>query len=527
MKQEHVPLFLASILVTVTVTIIWVRTGLVPAASGGDEVWWSESAYNFLHEGVLRWSCLSDDKGSGTMSFWPPVIAFLQAAMMKVFGVTAFGIYAQSSLVCTLMMVVVYLLSRSLQLNRAASLLCSCAIFGVFLVGRRMTQVRMENLTALASVTIAWLLNIAGSASTYMRFILAASAGLVAGVGIFCYYPQTPFLLLACGVTLLTAPRVSVLAIATGLFIGIIPPLLMGLAWIAPHWQMFSDQVLRTGTDDYISLSNLISPFIQLGSVSNLGDWIQQVEKWSLLLLGMLVCFFAPQRQLRLVGAMTLCSSLPMFAYAISPQVSAGVLGVPLFFGLARLDHSYWVTRIYLVGKWYLVVVAATNMILIAETAWYQRDGRRYEPIATALRTAVRADVPTAISQRAWLGLREVCSSENLHLLVYSGPSLNNMPLRARRPDADNYFQYLVIERPNIEILMQIYPWLRRGIETAQYHVVAEIRPEFKFLPWANLRCYDLVVYERTERLVQFPTLHDCAFSGVSDGSYRAASLLR
>src|ERR1039457_3199513 len=112
---------IASLLaVCAALIILWARTRIVPAASGGDEVWWSESGYQFMHEGVLRWACLDDDKGSGTLSFWPPIAPLVQALMMTVFGVNSFGIYAQSSLVCTLIMIFVYLLCRRLQVERVS-----------------------------------------------------------------------------------------------------------------------------------------------------------------------------------------------------------------------------------------------------------------------------------------------------------------------------------------------------------------------------------------------------------------------
>src|SRR5215468_6788460 len=79
--------------------LIWARTALVPGASTGDEVWWSESGYFFMKEGVLRWACMANDKGSQILSYWPPLPALVQALMLKLFGVNAWGINAQTSLV--------------------------------------------------------------------------------------------------------------------------------------------------------------------------------------------------------------------------------------------------------------------------------------------------------------------------------------------------------------------------------------------------------------------------------------------
>src|SRR5262245_56354219 len=76
---------MALVAVSFVLFVLWSRTALVPGASTGDEVWWSESGYHFMKEGVLKWSCMADDKGSAIVSYWPPVPALLQALMMSVF----------------------------------------------------------------------------------------------------------------------------------------------------------------------------------------------------------------------------------------------------------------------------------------------------------------------------------------------------------------------------------------------------------------------------------------------------------
>src|ERR1035441_7067666 len=72
-------LALAVGLLCCALAINWWRTGRVPAASCGDEMWWSESAYWFLKEGTLRWDCMNDDRGCAVVSYWPPAAPLLQA----------------------------------------------------------------------------------------------------------------------------------------------------------------------------------------------------------------------------------------------------------------------------------------------------------------------------------------------------------------------------------------------------------------------------------------------------------------
>jgi 4-amino-4-deoxy-L-arabinose transferase-like glycosyltransferase len=492
--------WIAFILVLGCLVVIWLRTGLVPAASGGDEVWWSESGYQFLHEGVLRWHCLSDAKGSGFMSFWPPVAPLLQAAMMKVFGVTAFGIYAQSSLVCTLVMSVVYVLCRSLNIDRLNSLFATLCVFGAFMVCRRLVQVRMENLTALATATVAWLVIRAASARTNRKQqMLGIAAGIVIGIGVFCYYPQSPFFVLACFAAIFTLPQNRTFRFGIAVAAGVLPAVVLGAFWILPHWRLFTDQVLQTGSEHYVSLFNTRSVVTRLGNLSDFEIWIQQVEKWVFMALAVFMWQTSRRPSVQMVSVMAVVSSLPMFFYGVlSPQVSEGVLGIVLIFALyaeAGVSRSAGLLR---AGKCYLIFVACLNVALMGFTALYQREGRRYDSVAKALQEVIQPGRPVAISQRGWLALRVMCKPGDLHLLVYAGPSLENMPIQTKRPDADDYFQYLVIDRANVATLINIYPWLRRALNSNEYHLVREISPIFKFLPWAKLRCYDLLVYERT-----------------------------
>ncbi len=274
--------YFAVALTVYVVAVLWLRTGLVPAASGGDEVWWSESGYHFLREGILRWGCMDDVNGSATVSYWPPVAPLLQAAMLKIFGLTAFGIYAQSSLVATLMMATAYQLAHIMGLPTRKALFASCAIFGLFMVERRLVQVRMENLTALTALGYTCLI----LHSTVDRRVdwRVVCAGLVAGIGLFCYYPQSPFLVLSCvgGMTLLKLPRLAIFLAGVGLLV----PAIAAAIWIAPHWDLFRKQILDAGTSDYWSATNLLVPFRRLTDVSAPANIAQQLEKWAALQLG-------------------------------------------------------------------------------------------------------------------------------------------------------------------------------------------------------------------------------------------------
>ena len=475
--------------------VLWLRTGLVPAASGGDEVWWSESGYHFWHEGTLRWGCIDDANGSAVVSYWPPIAPLIQAGLMKLFGLTAFGIYAQSSLVATALIGATYALGRALGLPKLRAVYAGCALLGLFMVERRLVQVRMENLTALAAVIYAAV--IARASTERSGQVRSIAAGAILGIGLLCYYPQSPFLLLAGAASLLPLRMTgrNLLAIA----LGTIVPLALAAIWVAPHWDLFRRQILAAGANDYWSIQNVLGPFRRVIPNGDYGNALQQCEKWAVLLLGIYSVWTSRSATVRSVGVMTVAMSLPMFVYVDSPQVAAGALAIVLVFHLANecegRRHLGW--RLATLG---LVVATAVKTALLGYTAYAQYPGRSYRAVAAELRRIVPMDQPVAIGQRAWLGLRDQVADPKLQFLTYNGPSLRQRPRAALAPDADRYFATLVLESHTLETLKIVYPWIGRGIETGEYQLVETIALPWTPLPWAKDPCYRLLVYRRSGR---------------------------
>ena len=495
-RRDHLAALAAAAAVTFIVVVLWLRTGLVPAASGGDEVWWSESGYHFLREGVLRWGCLADDRGSGQVSYWPPIAPLLQAALMKAFGVTAFGITAQSALVGTLAMGVIFLLVRRLGCSAVSGGFAAVATFGLFMVERRLTQVRMENLTALSALTFAWLMLEAAARPRRAAIGWLLSAGAVAMLGLLSYYPQSPFLACAC---LLGAWRLMAgrrLETCGWVSLGAAPIAVVAAIWIGSHWDLFRAQVLGAGSS-YWSWANVTAPLVRLAQPFNADDWIQQIEKWLVLVGAIAVIGSRGRGPHQMLGAMAVILSLPMFFYASSPQVAAGLVAIPLLFSVATSTTAPRRRRILMAAAAGLVLAAVTKVALLGTTAVLQRESRDYERVAAELRSLVAPEATVAISQRAWLGLREQVASDRLHLLTYSGPSIDNRPVVTRTDSAAEYFTTLVLEKQTIGALREVYPWLARALDAGTYELVREISPPFRALPWSRTPSYELRVYER------------------------------
>jgi len=483
--------------------LIWARTTLVPGASTGDEVWWSESGYFFMKEGVLRWACMANDKGSQVLSFWPPLPAMVQALTLKIFGVNAWGVNAQTSLVSTLVMVVAYGLGRVLSLSRAQALWASIAIFGLFSVERRLLVGRMENLTALSALVFALLLLRGAREDKSRRQMFEIASGLGLGLGFFTYYPQSPFLALAAVVVLILQPR-RWFQCMTNVGLGALPVVVAGGLWILPHWHLFRSQVLEVGASHYASSHVIWDCIKMLWHFSQLSYWVLHTERWAVLMFCLGCCCWVRDPRLRALSAMAAVLSLPMFAYTWSPNVvsaAPGVLCVIILFGLAPMVTIKPLAFGVAAFQACLVCSACVKLALIGFSAYYQREGRDYQAVASALKESISGDGPVAIEQRAWLGLRERVPADRLHLLVGDvGATAEFTPQVVRRKDAEEYFRYLVLEKELIPFLCGLYPWLDRGIHSGRFQLVREIAPPFRPLPWARRPCYDLLVYERKDQ---------------------------
>jgi hypothetical protein len=426
--------------------------------------------------------------------------------MIKLFGLTPFGISALSAFICTMAVSLVFCLGRILGLERTSALWAGTALFGLFIVERRMLQVRMENLTALFALAgLCLLLLGASSRSRPTAVALIFGAGLMFGVSLFCYYPQSPFLLPGIAGALMLLPRLRNLPALGAAITGTGVVLIVGAAWIWPHSDLFTRQVLAVGTSHYLSPRHSVEAFTELLGPFDTLRWLQTIEKWSVLLLSLIVLRRVPAPDVRAVAALATASSLPMFFYDNPPHVLAGMLGVLLVFVSAKFWRESIIGRFWLGIQMVLVAAAIVKLTMVGITGWVQRESRDYNLVAAELDKWVQPWYHTGISQEAWLALRARLPPANLHLLPYAPPSTENRPRVARNDAAPEYFDCLVLQRERLPALREVYPWLGPALDSGVFREVALIAPAFRPLPWARNMNYDLVVYLRRDHA---PGLH-------------------
>lgn len=489
---------LALVLALLMVILIWARTGVVPAASCGDEVWWSESGYWLAKDGVTKWEIMADDRGSATMSFWPPVLPVVQAFFIQVFGLNSFAICAQSSLHSTLLIFLLYLVSRQRGLAMAPAIFTAVGVLAVLSIQQRFVNVRMESATTLAVLAFMWLHT---EAKVRSRPLFYCLAGFAVGVGVLTYYPLAPFLL--GGVFLFLAMERDARAFGYTV-VGGLPLALVTAAWIVPGWEDFRSQVLATGAEKYLNGSALIQYLVsQLSSGSVRGVPIalelfvmfallvwktlrhEVSDRGWLILAWFLLAPVAIVATPQLVGAFV-CVWVLVFASPTKTQKTSMILGV---------------TRIC------FALFAFAQFLLIGATALLQSEGRNYASVKKQLdKISLEPGSMVAISQTAWLGLRERAQPDQLHLLVYSGASLNNASRILRDSNAPKHFDLLILETNRLKVLSEVYPWIAQGLKTGAYREVKRIRPDFRALPWSAKPNYDLTVFEKAPEGPESPT---------------------
>ncbi len=486
---------------TLCISVIIYRTGTVPAASGGDEVWWSESGYFLLNEGRLRWPMLASNAGFAERSYWPPVLPIVQAAFLRVFGVNAIGIYAQSTLHCLVLVGSVIALVRLLGASQYMSMLSSLAVFAPFSIERQVTQVRMESMTAISGlvflVFIFW--SIKETTSTKRQVYSGFLAGFAASIGVASYYPLSPFFFISVIVSLI-ASKVTYRFILS-FYVGLSPILIALVTWILQDWNAFYEQIIVTSRD-YTSIHQFASSLLTFDiSLKSLAQW----EQNSSFVLALLLLSYTNDKKLRTIALFSICNFASEFVYPNVPQLIPSCVAVVLIFSLDlpiackccwnRLQPK----AVVKILGYSAALIGIVKISLIGVTCVTQHDGRDYSFVRTKLDQFDFSSGGVAISQRAWLAMRPRISDDRLHFLVYSGPSLRQASEIIKGNDiaAINFFDWLILETWQIDELRTLYPWIDKGIKDGTYLPIERIRPNWKPLPWAKGECYDLTVFAK------------------------------
>lgn len=403
------------------------RIGHVPIASGGDGVWYSESAYWLLQDGTMKRPMHQSSMGPAYRDFLPPVVTVVQALMFRLMGLSSFSMSVAPTIILALLVGVLFATFRGLDYPVAIAAGAALAPFAAEESFVRSVQARFDIYAAL--FVILSLVSLIRFLERRSPFYLCLS-GVFCGIAVVAYYPAAIFPVAFGGLLLKWTLQGQVRGKALMGFLlgGAIPALALCL-WIGRDWLLFLRYNIAAGRS-YGGIEGLIA-----GDVSSVPfPW------WSILLSLVFLGVAWASRSLKgmrrdigiflaLVGFLFQLVMF-MFSRALLPATAAlAVFSTMLVcrWGAVRPQVAGRLTALFpLIG---LITAGAACIGAVMAGA----PGRQIEPFGSQLRAAVNASGLVVVAQAGWLPLREVIGKDRLvHLAGYSPD--------ASKADASDWF---------------------------------------------------------------------------------------
>jgi hypothetical protein len=510
MKDNRLPLLLAAMAFAFILAVLWIKTGRVPAAAGGDEVWMGEGAHWILQDGVHAYDFLADEHEHQVVSTFQPVSAFFYAIVFALFGMTPFTLMMQIPVVGTAAMFLCVAICRRLGLAWWVSLLVPSAIWGLMMVERRFNTVRWEPMLVVWLLLAFLLLLVARQRPLRSANVLRFAAGACTAVAGVTYYPHAPFAVLAgTGAAFVLAdigtPRSFLRDVwafaAAGLATGGV-----FLAWIFRNYEYFHKQVLAFGDEHYFRLGNLAWPFTALvpRAGASLSDLIALWEHWFVFGVVVASVFLLRDPRWRAAALMAVVMCGPVFLYRKpTADAAGGIFGLIVLAGLAA--HAiYKLPRLAgYAALWLLAALAVGRFGLLGYTAYAQADRRSYALFEGQLREALGPrHGKIASSQFTWLALRaEKGRGEFNFIAKYGDPSYDYRSTALRTREGVETHTHIIVAKGYGDMLRKHYPEMQSAIDDGTFVEVTEIVMPGPALPWAGAPIYDCTVYRNTKLL--------------------------
>src|ERR1700722_10286925 len=129
--------------------VLAARAGLYPGGMTGDEIWFSESAFNLLRHGIPQRLIHQDAVGSAQVDFLPPVIMLVQALAFLLLGLTPLAVAAQSIVAPLAVIALIALIARGAGASVGWASVAGIALLGSQIFLRAGLYIRYEALVAL------------------------------------------------------------------------------------------------------------------------------------------------------------------------------------------------------------------------------------------------------------------------------------------------------------------------------------------------------------------------------------------
>jgi 4-amino-4-deoxy-L-arabinose transferase-like glycosyltransferase len=500
MKPSSRQLALLIFVWAIFAAILILRAGRYPAAMTGDEIWFAESAWNFLNHGTPARAIHQDGVGSAIADCLPPIIMLLQAAAFSVLGVTQAAIGAPSVIMVASIVLLVFALARQEGAGTLWAGLASIAVLGSQVILRASLYSRYEGLVAAFFLAYAALtLRATGDGHAKRWHLLRGAALCLAGLS---YYPTAPFVALAAlPFEAWCWRRSSAKLSATGIaLIGFVVPALPFLAYIARYPDPFLGQVIGNGGNSYLTFElprRLFSGELWQGNRDVAPDFVLLVGYW----LG----GFLFHRRLgpaeRLIHNASLLIALPALIFPFQ----ARLLALPMALALAGIAvRAQWsasnLKRLARAGLAVWAGLGGLGFALILITAIVQWQSRDYDAVTSRLDWLMSAPGQAGIDQRAWLAMRSHQPTRPIEQVFPATAAPQALIFRSTDqldPNGGKRFRYLVLSSADAKGAIDVSPALKFAFAAGEFVEIGRVEPDFTPLPWARNAPYDLVVYER------------------------------
>jgi hypothetical protein len=500
------PVVLAGLAFVFLVSVFWLKTGRVPAASGGDEVWMGEGAYWLLQDGVHAYDFLADDHEHQVVSTFQPVAALFTALAFMIGGITPFTLMVQIPLVATVAMLLAAGVCRRMGLAWWISILVPCAALGLMMVERRLNQVRWEPMVAMWILLSFWLLLGAARADGLRKYLLQFGAGVSATLACITYYPHAPFALLALtGAAVFVAgwsPLICLPQRIAGFAIGGTLSGVLFLVWLLPNYSYFHKQVLSFGGEHYFQFENLLWPFRALLAPASMADWIALVEHLIVVSLALGIFWILKDARWRAAAwiALVMCGPVMLYRKPIM-DVAGGIFGVIILAGLASQVRLRLPRLAGYAVLWLLAAAAVGRFGLFGYSAYAQADRRSYAIFKERLHEALGPNHgKIASSQFTWLALREEKGRGEFNFIAkYGDPSYGYRSTALRTREGVETHSHIILAKGFDSLIREHYPEMQSALDDGTFVKQAEVEMPGPALPWSGAPIYECVIYRNTK----------------------------
>jgi 4-amino-4-deoxy-L-arabinose transferase-like glycosyltransferase len=427
---------LAIVLLLALVALLLARVGRIPGASAGDEVWYSEAAYWFLKEGVLRRDFHQDGVGSAVRDFLPPLPGLGQAIAFAIGGTNAYTIAIAPTLVT--ISIVMMFFGLAWRITARPGLAATLAF--VFLLPpdamRYALQPRFDVYVALfvmAGLCVALMATPAHranlrAAESKVRLFLS---GAFLSAAVASYYAFAPVSILLGFAVLFMPVNLGLTARFLWIVIGAAVPALAMLLWIGSDFALFLSQnlVSSEGYGFEQRWRNLIPStnhiFLQGACLAGLT-----------LVLTVVFLRSKASEGYRLSAACLACAAMVTALLAIFSfrglllplSIMTSVIGLATFAAISAAQparprqSAALVSGLLVAGLLSILQIGAYSALGLADR------NRIYAPFQAALRQESDLSGVVLVDNPGWLALREeLGSGQLLHIpLQGTGPSSFN-----------------------------------------------------------------------------------------------------